>query len=393
MYTIEMLPAKLGDCLWVEYGEPASPSRILIDGGTVGTIDAIKSKIHAVAAREGRCHLELVVVSHIDADHIEGIIKLLGEPSLPVDIDDIWFNGNQHLPAPDGSNEDDFLGGKQGDFLSLLIRRRALSWNREPWDGETVYIPREQHGSLPRHTLPGGMELTLLSPSFTELRKLSKSWADELDKAGLANWTDSQILEELLASRTLAPEDDFLGDEGFLGDEPIDVARMTAEAFRSDTSPANGSSIAFVASFSGTSAILSGDAYSTVLEEGVARLLRETGESKLRVDAFKLPHHGSRANVHDGLLERLDCRRFLVSTDGSRFKHPDPEAIARVVAGAWRSDPGNAPPIELCFNYHTKFNGKWDDEELADRYNYSVTFPETASDEDQPSGLLVTLAD
>src|SRR5688572_14613920 len=86
MYTIEMLPASLGDCLWIEYGDEHTPHRILIDGGTVGTIDAIRAKICSVAKREGRCHLELVVVTHIDADHIEGIIKLLGEPSLPVDV-------------------------------------------------------------------------------------------------------------------------------------------------------------------------------------------------------------------------------------------------------------------------------------------------------------------
>src|SRR5258708_5859327 len=117
MYTIEMLPASLGDCLWVEYGKRERPHRILIDGGTVGTIDAIRAKIRAVAEREGRCRVELIVVTHVDADHIEGIIKLLGEPSLPVDVDDLWFNGCIHLPGPTVANEDEFLGGIQGDFL------------------------------------------------------------------------------------------------------------------------------------------------------------------------------------------------------------------------------------------------------------------------------------
>ncbi len=35
MYTVEMLPAAQGDCLWVEYGPDGKiPARILIDGGT-----------------------------------------------------------------------------------------------------------------------------------------------------------------------------------------------------------------------------------------------------------------------------------------------------------------------------------------------------------------------
>ena len=41
MFTIEMLPAAYGDCLWIEYGDRRSPRRILIDGGISGTYDAI----------------------------------------------------------------------------------------------------------------------------------------------------------------------------------------------------------------------------------------------------------------------------------------------------------------------------------------------------------------
>ncbi len=28
-----MLPAGHGDCLWIEYGDPGRPQRVLIDGG------------------------------------------------------------------------------------------------------------------------------------------------------------------------------------------------------------------------------------------------------------------------------------------------------------------------------------------------------------------------
>jgi hypothetical protein len=392
MYTIEMLPASLGDCLWIEYGDAASPSRVLIDGGTVGTIDSIRERIRAVAAKEGRCRLELVVVTHVDADHIEGIIKLLGEPSLPVDIGDLWFNGNDHLPTPDTASEDEFLGGKQGDFLSALIRKRELPWNERPWNGKTVWVPSE--GDLPAYELPGGMEIVLLSPTFKELRKLSKQWEKELTAAGLLDWTDAEILEALMASRTLAPVDDFLGegDEGFLGDE-TDVAALLAAAKKRDDSAANGSSIAFVASFGGKSCLFAGDAYSDVLERGVERLLAGSSRKQLKLDAFKIPHHGSRGNVHDELLGRLDCRRFLVSTDGSRFKHPDAQAIARLVGGTWRSDPTAGDPVELHFNYRTDFNEKWDVAKLRNRWNYEVVFPKAKARKADPDpGLLVTLA-
>ena len=90
MYTIEMLPAALGDCLWIEYGASSAPSRMLIDGGTVGTIDAIRAKILSVAAREGRCRLELVVVTHVDVppprrEETEALLRALVEPSRQED--------------------------------------------------------------------------------------------------------------------------------------------------------------------------------------------------------------------------------------------------------------------------------------------------------------------
>ncbi|MGE0474228.1 MAG: hypothetical protein AB7P17_11400 [Nitrospirales bacterium] len=394
MYTIEMLPAALGDCLWIEYGDRNNPSRILIDGGTVGTIDCITSKIHAVAAREKRCRFELVVVTHIDADHIEGIIKLLGQPSLPVDIEEIWFNGNDHLPKPDERDEEQFLGGKQGDFLSALIRKRGLPWNTYAWNGGPVYVPPRSRGKLPKCTLPGGMELTLLSPTYKELLRLSQKWEDELTKAGLVGWEDEEILEALLASRKLAPEEEFLGEEneGFLGDEVINVEKLVDAKKKEDASPANGSSIAFVGSFNGKQCLFAGDAYSPVLKQGVERLLEETNAMRLKLDAFKVPHHGSRGNIHDDLLATLNCHTYLISTDGTRFKHPDVEAIARLVGGKWRPNPKNDQPIQLHFNYRTLFNGKWDDEALCRDWNYTVVFPkEKGQNDDLDHGLMVSI--
>lgn len=41
MFTIEMLPAAYGDCLWVEYGNRQSAAPYLIDGGISSTYNAI----------------------------------------------------------------------------------------------------------------------------------------------------------------------------------------------------------------------------------------------------------------------------------------------------------------------------------------------------------------
>ena len=46
MLKLEVLPAGHGDCLWIEYGDSASPRYVLIDGGAKGTYKrALKPKL------------------------------------------------------------------------------------------------------------------------------------------------------------------------------------------------------------------------------------------------------------------------------------------------------------------------------------------------------------
>jgi beta-lactamase superfamily II metal-dependent hydrolase len=94
----------------------------------------------------------------------------------------------------------------------------------------------------------------------------------------------------------------------------------------------NGSSIAFLFEYDGAALLFTGDAYAGVLEQSLARLLVDRGQARLRLDAFKVPHHGSAYNVTPQLLDLIDCDRFLVSTDGSRHGHPDPSTIELIVA-------------------------------------------------------------
>ena len=50
------------------------------------------------------------------------------------------------------------------------------------------------------------------------------------------------------------------------------------------------------------------------------------------VDLFKLAHHGSRANMTDALLDLIDPAAILICTDGSKFHHPDEDALDKVRA-------------------------------------------------------------
>ena len=111
---------------------------------------------------------------------------------------------------------------------------------------------------------------------------------------------------------------------------PEELQRLGV-ATNADTSPANGSSIAFIFEYKGQRALLGADAHPGVLVDSLARFKQASGETRVRLDLFKLPHHASKANVTTKLIETVDTDCYLVSTNGDTFGHPDDAAIARTI--------------------------------------------------------------
>lgn len=347
MLSIEMLPAGHGDCLWIEYGDPQGPRRVLIDAGPIGTYQrALRAKLRGLP--EAHRRFELLVVTHIDADHIADVLALLADKETGFGANDIWFNGYRHLPDEKPAT----LGPVQGEKLTDLLVKPGIMWNGA-FDKAAVVVPAD--GELPRIELDGGLVLTLLSPTPEKLADLKPEWAKEVRKAGLD--PDSKRPDEM----------DLLGEEPLGG--AVDVDALAMEPFSEDSAVANGSSIAVLAEHDGRRVLLAADAHPGVLRAAIKRL---NGSKKLALDACKLPHHGSKANVSRALLESLDCKRYVFSTNGSHFKHPDRQAVARVIK--W-----GGPAPELMFNYRTKYNEVWDGTPLRERHGYTTVFPQAGA--------------
>lgn len=351
IFTIELLPARHGDAIWIEYGDPGAPHRILIDGGAKdSTRDTIINLITQRIDPKANPDFELIVLTHIDADHITGLLGLLENYSVPLRPRDVWFNGWDHMP-------DDRLGAKQAERLSKAIRERGLPWN-EAFGGRAVRLDgtydEPYPDALPIVTLPGGMRLTLLSPTYRTLTDLKPVWKKEVEDAGLVPGTEAGA----------DPQDDRLG--GIPG--PLDPRTEGAEKFTPDTSKANAGSIAFLAEFRGRSALLTGDAHAPVLEASIRRLLASRQTEKLAVDVFKLPHHGSKYNLSPSLIKLIDTRRYLFSTDGSSSSHhPDRVAISRIIT--------TKRGVSLEFNYETDYSRPWANGRLQREYEYDVVVP------------------
>jgi hypothetical protein len=347
MLSVEMLPAQHGDCLWIEYGDPARSRRILVDCGLRATYRELAARLRD----RPDLTFELLVLTHIDADHILGAIPLLQEVG-PERFRDVWFNGWKHLPLPP-----DALGALHGEIFSAALATRGFAWN-QTWGGKAVVLPDD--GPLPQITLDGGLMLTLLSPTRERLADLKTDWNDELEKLGLEPGNIEDALAALEDRPRLQPD--------ALGPQKIDVEALSEAPFKPDDSAANGSSIALLAEHGGKTVLLGADAFSPVLEESLRRLLRETGRTRLRLDACKVPHHGARRNNGPGFLSLLDCESFLFSTDGSHgYRHPHCETVARILR--------NRKGARLHFNYRSPETTVWDDPDLQYDWDYEALYP------------------
>jgi hypothetical protein len=352
MPRIEVLPAAHGDALLLEWQHDGATHRMLVDGGPLGTYRGVHDRLAALPQRD----LDLLVVTHIDGDHIEGVVRLLQDrAAMGLRIGDVWFNGWPQL-----ERVADTLGADQGEMVGALLRRDTLPWNAA-FDGGPVVVPAE--GPLPVREV-GGARITLLGPGPDELRALKRDWVKVLKEIGVTPGRADEALARLAKRKALAGVEDVLG-----GDVKL------------DSSVANGSSVAFLFECGGTALLLTGDSHGSVLARGIRRLLAERREDRLAVDAYKLQHHGSAANVTDEVLALVASPRFLVSTNGARYHHPDEAALLRILDGPARAGAA----VELVFNYASKTTEPWGDPARIAEHDYVATFPADAT-----SGAVLT---
>ena len=360
MFRLELLPAGPGDCLWIEYGAEKCPHIVIIDGGVNTTFDALDRRIgQAIEQRgspEAGLHIELMVVTHLDNDHIQGILRLLRESKHTVTIGDIWFNGKQQLEKLSS----DLLGYDEADALSTQIAERNLPWNQRFGGAAIAVYPNSK---LPCRVLEGGLKLTLLGPSIVRLLELRQKWRD--------------VVRQELAEEVVVREDR-MGPKDHWPPKWNDILPTP------DNAVPNGSSIVLLVEYAGRAILLPGDAFADDIVEHLKRLMAERNiEDRFPLTAFKLSHHGSTRNISESLISSVECGNYLISTNGSgNQKHPDHQAILSVL----RYSESSLEPC-LAFNYVSETTRVWRDASALVRRNnsnkglssYTTQYPDEAS--------------
>lgn len=343
IFRLDMLAGREGDCLILTYGDHRRVRRVMIDGGRKSTYRDIRNSLAALPKIER--DFELLIVSHVDRDHVEGVVEMLADPALPIQFRDVWFNGFHHLHAGDL----EAFGPVQGERLSELLRSPGVKWNSR-FRGRSVELNHARDAVQ----LEGGLSLEVLSPDRNALEQLIPEWERECKKAGL------------IAGARSSPDGKGSGLEAFGGGAP-NVNALASLAFTPDDSKPNATSIAVLARYADRAVLLAADGGAERLAASLAPIAARHPRGRVPLAAFKLPHHGSKFNLSLDLLGLVECRRFLISSNGSYFDHPQPETISRILA--------RVAGAELIFNYRSPESLVWSDPTLMHDWHFTSTYP------------------
>lgn len=330
----EALQARYGDCLLLTFGGPSRTNRLLVDGGPGRVFDTTLSR-RLESERQGRLSepliIDAVMVSHIDEDHILGILDLFAvlqeaeERRTPPPYKVRWllhnsfdamagegeggtartiggetvlasFGASGVLPLP-GDKEADETAVKvlasypQGSKLSTMAA--ALRISRNPPDQQVLML----EGSQPRTLRIGDAKLRILGPLEWEVGKLRAEWA---------KWRAKKQRNE------------------------VDAEAAKALAAYLDSSVPNLSSIVTMVESGSSRILLTGDARGDKILTGLEQAgLLTPGGAPLKVDILKLPHHGSSRNIDLDFFKRIHADHYVASGDGT-YVNPDPETLRMI---------------------------------------------------------------
>lgn len=383
---ITTYPAKNGDCFLISFKETAEEKKnFLVDCGYVDTFQKYL-KDDLIQIGKGGGTLEKLILTHVDADHIQGAIRLLKDNNAEkfITIKEVWHNTYRHL-SEQKEGEIDIkqerilqqiirrgylqseskpgekgISAEQGTTVGALLLQGKYSWNSD-FNNQAVCIEKR-----PEIELDADTNIYLLSPDKQKLEKLKDLWTDELKRYGSNfNSGNSQLYDdafEMLVS--------WEQKKAKVAPRPISATKETLEEllktpFDDDNTATNGSSIAFVLQVQNKKLLFLGDAHPSLI---VHSLNEYQKENTIIFDLIKVSHHGSFGNISRELLNKIDSERYLISTNGQRHGHPDKETIAHIITR--KADFHR----KLYFNYITANSKYFDRKDWKEKYNYSIHY-------------------
>lgn len=303
VYQIDFLPVesetgvgtKSGDAITAQLTlEDGREVVIVIDGGFSTTGEAL---VEHIQNYYGTTHVDIVVSTHPDADHINGlnhVIETLTVGELLI-----------HRPRNHAHNVADFSNLEAVDNLIATAEQRGVIVT-EPFTGLSRW----------------GGQLQVLGPGKDYYQELLAEHLQEM-KSGVAahrrSLTASLLTKgrDLLAKALPSLPIETLGEDGV-------------------TAPRNNTSAVVLLTVDDRRILFTGDAGIPALTAAVDEYELTVGSFDLNpLNVFQAPHHGSRRNLSPSLLnrifgspgERIGDFQAPISSAKAAPKHPSPKVV------------------------------------------------------------------
>ncbi|PHX40347.1 hypothetical protein AO284_16490 [Pseudomonas sp. NZIPFR-PS2] len=296
--TIQILHASHGDCIFLRHEQDGNTFNLLIDGGPPDTFGQLYgyAKPLRLLLEELKARgefIDLAVITHVDDDHIGGLLEAMSfDDYLPSLVKEFWFNSYGLISSEYGK----------------------LDTNKNEVKG-----------------IAGREAKTSITQGVTLEEKLSQ-----------LNWY-KQVIHGRAWEREYPPTEKKTAKKE--SDHKFPFSHfLSRDRFKSDRSIPNGSSIAFILRIGDVKLLLLADSYASTVQRKL-KLLGYSPNNPLECSLVKVSHHGSRGNTSQGLLSLIASKRYVISTDGSIFGHPDKRTIARIL-GAQKDN-------NVYFNYES----------------------------------------
>jgi hypothetical protein len=322
IFSLDVRRARKGDCLIVHYGSKEDPALALIDGGPAQVYGPhLKPRLAQIREARGlgideSLPVELLMVSHVDDDHINGILELTNELVVAKDamkplllkVRGMWHN-----------TFDDIIGNSPGELRAAV----AASFGAAALGGEPDIEGLEPAAAKVLAGVEQGFRLRddarklklRINPEFDGHLVMATESGKSIDMGkGLTLTVAGPMRPELIA---LQKEHD-----AWLKKNKEERRTKTALAAFTDTSVPNLSSIVVLAEAGNKRMLLTGDARGDKILEGLefVGVLKPGGS--LHVDILKMPHHGSDRNMDRSFFQRVTAHHYAFSGNG---EHGNPE--------------------------------------------------------------------
>lgn len=394
-FQVIMFEAGNGDSFLIKCkGEDTT--NILVDFGYSNTYKKhVEGYLKSMASNSEK--IDLVIVTHIDQDHISGGIRFFEDNGLSsnpkiISVGEVWHNSYRHLEMAEtgkmltekervhiarnsivieqnrNGNVTD-TSGIQGSRLAANLHYYEHNWNSS-FNNQAVAF----RGKEPV-CLNSEVRITVLSPTKTELESLKKIWKRELKiKFPTIQLNNDTIFDDAIECISLMRRSKNVPNsfkDTSITYNPKNLANII---FQEDIDEINASSITCIIEFMNKKILLLGDSKSSIVEEQIKKIYKKT-DLPIIFDAIKVAHHGSAKNTRNELFDIIDSEHYFISTNGNIHGHPDIETIAKLIARESRG-----------FTRHLYFTNKiskleiFDNKEWQKKYQYKTHYRSISED-------------